>query len=310
MNGKAIVGRISDTTFTALVEGGLLVAGALSSPASGDAGAGNRRHSERAEQVLPVPRLDLRVGSDVYRRSVSAYRISELAQLSGVPATTLRFYESAGLLPAARTPGGYRTYDDVAVERLAFISSAKLLGLALEDIGESLAAWETGVCASVRTRLQPLVDERIADADRRIAELKAFLVSLHRTRTQLSGPAPAGACGPHCGCVTAPTGETTAARPTAVACTLTGDDVAARVEQWRELLKQCQDRGEIPGGLALTFPATTELAGALAALAAAEQQCCSFFDFELRLTSSSLVLTVRAPGAAADLLAALFGAVV
>jgi hypothetical protein len=27
--GKAIVGRISDTTFTALVEGGLLVAGAL-----------------------------------------------------------------------------------------------------------------------------------------------------------------------------------------------------------------------------------------------------------------------------------------
>jgi DNA-binding transcriptional MerR regulator len=276
-----------------------------------------------------VPQLDLRVGSNVYRCPVSAYRISELAELSGVPATTLRFYESAGLLPAARTPGGYRTYDDVAVERLAFISSAKLLGLALEDIGELLPAWETGVCASVRARLQPLVDERIADADRRIAELRTFLVSLHRTRAQLSGPAPAGACGPDCGCVTAPAVDTTAVRPTAVAvtlsrsrdaadglaeqpvaCTLTGDDVAARVVQWRELLEHCQGRADLPDGLALTFPATTELAGAIAALAAAEQQCCSFFDFALQLTSSSLVLTVRAPDAAADLLAELFGAVV
>ncbi|MET8538999.1 MerR family DNA-binding transcriptional regulator [Streptomyces sp. NPDC005065] len=57
------------------------------------------------------------------------YRISQLAERSGVPATTLRFYEDAGLLPADRTPSGYRMYGEDAVERLAFISSAKLLGL-------------------------------------------------------------------------------------------------------------------------------------------------------------------------------------
>ncbi|MEU1514940.1 MerR family DNA-binding transcriptional regulator [Streptomyces sp. NPDC005811] len=33
-------------------------------------------------------------------------RISQLAERSGVPATTLRFRESAGLLPADQTPDG------------------------------------------------------------------------------------------------------------------------------------------------------------------------------------------------------------
>lgn len=56
-------------------------------------------------------------------------RISQLAERSGVPATTLRFYEGAGLLPADRTPAGYRSYDEDAVERLAFIGAAKRLGL-------------------------------------------------------------------------------------------------------------------------------------------------------------------------------------
>ncbi|MFF0009795.1 MerR family DNA-binding transcriptional regulator [Streptomyces tibetensis] len=37
---------------------------------------------------------------------MSTMRISQLATRSGVPATTLRFYESAGLLPAERTPAG------------------------------------------------------------------------------------------------------------------------------------------------------------------------------------------------------------
>jgi hypothetical protein len=36
--------------------------------------------------------------------SVTELRISQLAGRSGLPASTLRFYESAGLLPAGRTP--------------------------------------------------------------------------------------------------------------------------------------------------------------------------------------------------------------
>ncbi|MEU6756769.1 hypothetical protein [Streptomyces sp. NPDC046685] len=58
----------------------------------------------------------------------------------------------------------------------------------------------------------------------------------------------------------------------------------------------------------LTFPSTAELAAELASLAAAEQNCCSFFDFTLNLAPARLTLTVRAPEAAGSLLADLFGA--
>ena len=73
--------------------------------------------------------------------------ISQLADRTGIPATTLRFYETAGLLPAGRTPGGYRVYGEDAVERLGFIIPAKRLGLPLEEIAGLLHVWADGSCA-------------------------------------------------------------------------------------------------------------------------------------------------------------------
>ncbi|MGA6160644.1 MerR family transcriptional regulator [Stenotrophomonas sp. NPDC087984] len=52
-------------------------------------------------------------------------RISQLAERTGVPATTLRFYDDAGLLSAGRSPIGYRLYGEDAVARLTFIGAAK-----------------------------------------------------------------------------------------------------------------------------------------------------------------------------------------
>lgn len=134
---------------------------------------------------------------------MSEYRISELARRTGVPASTLRFYEQAGLLPAERTGSGYRVYGEEAVARLEFIAAAKRLGLPLEEIRELLGAWEQGVCAEVRTRLRPLVATRIAETERRIAELSAFVARLTAVHEELGGPAPATACEPGCGCVPA-----------------------------------------------------------------------------------------------------------
>ncbi|MEJ8654966.1 MerR family transcriptional regulator [Streptomyces sp. MS1.AVA.4] len=183
---------------------------------------------------------------------MTTYRISQLAERSGVLATTLRFYEDAGLLPADRTPSRYRVYGEDAVERLAFISSAKLLGLALEEIRELLDVREDGVCASVRARMLPLVAGRIAETDGRIAELRAFSAHVAVVHADLSGPAPAGACGPDCGCTTtspspaagpvpitlSPTRPSPAAevwRDMPVACTL-GAELGERTEQWQQLV--------------------------------------------------------------------------
>ncbi|MGW3457998.1 heavy metal-responsive transcriptional regulator [Streptomyces albidoflavus] len=255
---------------------------------------------------------------------MTTYRISQLAQGSGVPATTLRFYEDAGLLPADRTPSGYRVYGEDAVERLAFISSAKLLGLALEEIRELLDVREEGVCASVRARMLPLVTDRITQTDGRIAELRAFSTHLAGVHADLSGPAPTGGYGPGCGCTTPNTPAagpvpialsptcieqaTQSWREAPVACTLGGAEMGERTQQWRQVVGKAERHEEIDDGVRLSFPAGAALAGEVAALAAAEQGCYAFFDFTLHLTPTALQLEVRAPESATGMLADLFGA--
>jgi len=253
-------------------------------------------------------------------------RISQLAERSGVAATTLRFYEKAGLLTADRTPSGYRSYDDDAVQRLAFIGAAKHLGLPLEEIAVLLAVWQSGACAEVKASLRPRIAARLAEAEQRAAELAAFTSSLHSALAHLDTlPDRATPCDPECGFLSHPApatlGRGTAGtvlspdrkaagqpaerwRSAPVACSLTGDDITERIAQWRSALDGAV-RAEIPDGLRLTLPA--ERIAVLAGLAAAEQQCCQFFDFRFHLDGPDLHLEVRAPAEAASLLAGMFG---
>ncbi|CAJ1506344.1 MerR family transcriptional regulator [[Mycobacterium] kokjensenii] len=101
-------------------------------------------------------------------------RISQLAQRSEVPASTLRFYESVGLLPAARTKSGYRVYGEDAVQRLSFIRAAKRVGLPLDEIRELLVVWDEGACRDVRARMRPMMAARLDDVAARITELRRF----------------------------------------------------------------------------------------------------------------------------------------
>ena len=95
-----------------------------------------------------------------------------------------------------------------------------------------------------------------------------------------------------------------------VACTLSDAELSERTERWQRLAGQATDRQDIPDGVRLTFPASPELIAEVAALAAAEQGCCAFFDFTLHLTPDSLELSARAPETAATMLASLFGATI
>jgi len=129
--------------------------------------------------------------------------ISQLAERTGVPATTLRFYESAGLLPAGRTPGGYRVYDEDAVHRLGFISAAKRLGLSLGEIAVLLRVWADGSCAQVRDSLRRRVAARIADAEQHCCPFFDFSIHLTGQRMHLEVRAPAEALSMLGGLVTA-----------------------------------------------------------------------------------------------------------
>jgi DNA-binding transcriptional MerR regulator len=252
---------------------------------------------------------------------VTTLRISELAERTGVPATTLRYYEDAGLLSAERTRSGYRMYGDDAVERLEFISSGKLLGLSLDDIRELVALQETGVCVHVRERLLALVGQRMEEADTRMAEVAAFKAHLARAHQQLSTTPPEGPCGPDCGCLTPaeagsqpvevtigppPMPESQPAAP--VACTLDGASMGERGQDWRELMARAVRRDDTEHGIRVTFPGGADLAAQVSRLAADELGCCAFYEFTVELSPTAVVLEVRAPDEAAPLVAELFGA--
>ncbi|WP_019632622.1 MerR family transcriptional regulator [Actinomadura atramentaria] len=234
-------------------------------------------------------------------------RISRLAERTGVPATTLRFYEDVGLLPAARTPSGYRVYDEDAVARLAFIRAGKRLGLPLEEIGELLAVWADGPCADVKADLRPRIEARLADAGRRAVELAEFTASLRAALAHLDAlPDRTDRCDAACDVPprNAPPPDAPA-RDAPVACSLGGADRAARADAWRAALDGAV-RTAIDGGLRLTLPAPR--AAAVAELAVAEQECCPFFDFTLRFDVPDMRLEVRTPAEGLPMLTELFDA--
>ncbi|MCZ7842729.1 MULTISPECIES: MerR family transcriptional regulator [Stenotrophomonas maltophilia group] len=64
--------------------------------------------------------------------------IGEVVKRSGVPASTLRYYEQLGLLHALGRRGLRRQYDKRVLERLALIGLGQAAGLSLQQIGASL----------------------------------------------------------------------------------------------------------------------------------------------------------------------------
>ena len=105
-------------------------------------------------------------------------KIGEVAERSGVPAKTIRFWEDQRLLPApARTAVGYREFDPAVLERLAFIRHAQAAGLTLEHIRQVL---------DIRDEGQPPCVHVAGLIARRLAEVEARLAELARTRDQLA----------------------------------------------------------------------------------------------------------------------------
>ncbi|RMF04486.1 MAG: heavy metal-responsive transcriptional regulator [Chloroflexi bacterium] len=110
-------------------------------------------------------------------------KIGQLAQASGVPAKTIRFYEEAHLLPpAARAENGYRLYAAEDVERLRFIRSARGLDFSLDDLREVLALRDHGEppCRAVVNLLQ----EKSAEIEARIEQLRRLQQELAQLQAQ------------------------------------------------------------------------------------------------------------------------------
>ena len=94
--------------------------------------------------------------------------IAEVARRSGVPASTLRFYEEKKLIASTGRRGLRRTFDAAVLERLALIALGQVAGFSLDEISRMFTS--DGRPRIVREQLTAKADE----LDRTIARLSAL----------------------------------------------------------------------------------------------------------------------------------------
>ncbi|MBI3283264.1 MAG: helix-turn-helix domain-containing protein [Burkholderiales bacterium] len=93
--------------------------------------------------------------------------IAEVAKASGLPASTLRFYEEKGLIRSSGRNGLRRLFSADVMQRLALISLGRSAGFSLDEIGDMFTRAEPDIN---RAMLLAKADE----LDRKIKELSSM----------------------------------------------------------------------------------------------------------------------------------------
>lgn len=97
-------------------------------------------------------------------------RIGDLAARTGASVRLLRYYEEQGLLSAARTPSGQRTYGPQAVERVQLVQQLFAAGLPSRTIVQLLPCVDSGRATPESFALLVAERDRISA---QLAELEA-----------------------------------------------------------------------------------------------------------------------------------------
>ena len=80
----------------------------------------------------------------LYAAAVAERTIDELAREAGTPSSTVRLYQTKGLLPPPRIVGRVGHYDDEHLARLRLIGRLQEQGFSLAAIRHLVDAWERG----------------------------------------------------------------------------------------------------------------------------------------------------------------------
>lgn len=94
--------------------------------------------------------------------------ISEVARRSGLPASTLRYYEARGLIASVGRRGLHRQFEPEVLERLGLISLGRTAGFTLDEMARMFAP--DGRPRIDRARLSARADE----LDRTIRRMAAL----------------------------------------------------------------------------------------------------------------------------------------
>jgi MerR family redox-sensitive transcriptional activator SoxR len=72
------------------------------------------------------------------RTSFHEWSVGQVAERTGLPVSTIHFYERAGLIFSHRTDGNQRRFSRDTLRRIAFIRASQRVGIPLADIREAL----------------------------------------------------------------------------------------------------------------------------------------------------------------------------
>ncbi|MCL6285469.1 Cu(I)-responsive transcriptional regulator [Ruegeria sp. 2012CJ41-6] len=98
--------------------------------------------------------------------------IGDVADRSGLPANTIRYYEEIGLISPARDNNGYRRFAEQDLHKLAFLARARALGFTIEDCRALLALYEDDTRASADVKR--IARDHLRRIEAKIADLRAM----------------------------------------------------------------------------------------------------------------------------------------
>lgn len=112
--------------------------------------------------------------------SAAPKSVAEAADLVGLSAHTLRYYEQQGLVRPARNSSGYREYSAADLRRLVFLTRMRLSGMTMHDLKRYVALVEQGA-STIPERKRIMLDHR----DRIKRELRALTLALETTEYKI-----------------------------------------------------------------------------------------------------------------------------
>jgi MerR family redox-sensitive transcriptional activator SoxR len=112
---------------------------------------------------------------------VAGFSISHVARVTGLRASTLRYYESIGLLPEPPREGGKRRYDATALHRLTLVGRARQLGFSLREVRHLIVDFPPDASAGARwTTMASRKLEETNDLLARVQSMRDGLLKIQR----------------------------------------------------------------------------------------------------------------------------------
>jgi DNA-binding transcriptional MerR regulator len=106
------------------------------------------------------------------------YTIKEAAALTGLPASTLRYYESIGVIaPVSRgATSGHRLYDEADLDQLMWVACLAATGMSVSDMREYVANGKLGPAAALeQVRLLEQQQERLRAEAEQLAVRRQYV---------------------------------------------------------------------------------------------------------------------------------------